>query len=133
MNWLVAVAEKTDLSGSQWAVMLIGLLVIGVTAVLALIPIGLARYRRHRRADGITTATLVWGVATAASIIYFWLAKLTWVKEFRQEIMSGNIDPKNAVAPPAWPWAAWSILAATYIALTVFALSQPKPPEASGE
>ena len=130
MNWLLAIAEKTDLSGSQWVVMLIGLFVIGVVAILALVPIGLARHRGHRRAEAITAATLVWGVAAAASVIYFWLAELDWSKQFRREIMSGDVDPKNAIAAPAWPWAGWAILAAAYLALIAYALSQREPPDA---
>jgi H+/Cl- antiporter ClcA len=101
---------------------------------LALIPIGLARYRRHRQADTITVATLVWGVAAAANIIHFWLAELAWSKEYNQEIMTGYVDPKvAAAAAPAWPWAWWAILAAAYVTLMIFALLWKKPPDPPGE
>ena len=126
---LLASAEPTDLSGSQMLVVLIILLVIAVVGAMTATPIAIARRRFHRQAEAVTVAALVWGLLAAGSALYFWLAKLNWSKEYRDLIMTGYYDPQNTGDAPTWPWRLWVPLAAAFVALIVYSLSQKNPPE----
>jgi hypothetical protein len=124
---LIANAEQTDLSGSQWLVILICVGVIVVVAALTFVPIAVARSRLYRQADAVTVAALFWGFLTAASVIRFWLARLRWSDELTLRINTGYYDPNNASDAPLWPWLQWGILAVAYGVMVVFTLSRKRP------
>ena len=130
MTSFLASAEQTDLSGSGWFVILIGLVVIAAVAALTVIPIVIARRRLRRRAEAVTVAAIFWGLLAAASIIHFWLAKLRWSKEFLLLIKTGYYDPSNTSGAPPWPWGLWGVLAVAYGVLVALALShkRTRPP-----
>jgi hypothetical protein len=123
----LASAERTSLSAEQWAMIFIGLLVVGAVAVLTLVPIGLARRRRPGRTEAITVAALFWGLASVWSVIQFLLAKIQWSQEYILLIKTGYYDPADTTGAPAWPWRLWGALAVAFCVLVAFSLA-PKPP-----
>jgi hypothetical protein len=126
MTFLLASAEQTDLSGSGWFVILMGLAVLAAAAALTVIPIAAARGRLHPRAEAITVAAIFWGFLAAASAIRFGLAKLQWSKDFTLMVKTGYYDPANTSAAPPWPWLQWGLLAAAYCVLVAVARSHKR-------
>jgi hypothetical protein len=117
MRIFVASAVRTDLSGSQWFIILTGVAILAVVAVLTAIPIGLARRRSAGRSEGVTVAAVFWGVASAGSVLWYYLAKLRWADEYQRLVESGYYDPRDLSGQPAWPWPLWLLLAVVFCAL----------------
>jgi hypothetical protein len=69
MIWLLAYAQAADSSDSSVVKILGGLLILAVSAVLATVPVAIARSRGHLRAQPILVASLVVGLLTAGSVI----------------------------------------------------------------
>jgi hypothetical protein len=128
MAALLASAEHTDLTGPQWSMILIGLLVLAVVAALALVPIGAARRRRPGRAEAIVVGALFWALLSAGSIIKFVLAKVEWSQEYVLLIKTGYYDPADTSGAPAWPWGLWGGLALAFAVLLACSLSRRRPP-----
>ena len=127
MTFFLASAEQTDLSGSGWFVILIGVFVIVAVAAMTVIPIAVARRRLHRRAEAVTVTAVFWGLLAAASIIHFWLAELRWSQEYLLLIKTGYYDPGDASGAPHWPWVLWGVLAVAYGVLFGLAISRKRP------
>jgi hypothetical protein len=118
----LASAEATDLSGSELVKVVVCIGVVLCTCVLVVVPAGIARYKRHRRADAILTVALLWGLLIAASVIQTALAQLDWSKEWLLLVKTGYYDPMDTSGAPVWPWGMWGVLAAAYCALVIWAL-----------
>lgn len=131
MMLLLANAEPTDLSESQLPVILACLLVIVVAAAMTVIPIAIATRRSHRRMDVVIAAALAWGLAAAASVIYFWLAEIQWSQEYQRMIKTGYFDPQDTSGAPAYPWQQWIVLAAVFVGLIAYTMFRKRPPAAS--
>jgi hypothetical protein len=117
MAHLLAYAEPTDLSGSDWQVVLIALAVIAGVGVLAVVPIGVARRRGSRWAAGIAVASLLWGLGTAGSLIQTAMAQRQWVQTMQLDLRTGYGDPHSRAGAPGWPWGLWLVLAGIYAVL----------------
>jgi hypothetical protein len=123
MAYFLASAERTDLSGSQWSVMLIGLAVLVGVTVLTAVPILMARRRGHRRAEAVTVGAIFWGVLSAGGVLWYCLAKLQWTKAYQTDLMTGYLDPRDMSGEPAFPWRLWVVLAVLFCALLAWAFS----------
>lgn len=128
---LLASAASADSDGSQLSAILVSLLVIGIVGVMIVIPIAVARRRLLRRAEAVTVVAILWGLLSAGSVIYFWLAELRWSQEYDSLIKTGYYDPQDLSGAPAWPWWQWILLAVTYGALIVYSRSRKCPPPSS--
>jgi hypothetical protein len=129
MSFLLASAERTDLSGSGWSIILMGLAVLVGVTVLTAIPIALARRRGLRRAEGITVGMIFWGVVSAGSVIWACLARMQWAKNYQTNLMTGYADPRDLSNQPAWPWGLWAVLAVVFCAILAGCLAgRPSPP-----
>lgn len=128
MTCVLANAEATDLSASGWTVIVIGLLVAGGVAILALLPMASARHGRHQHTGAIQALTLLWALLAGGSVLYIAAAELRWRKEWLVLVQSGYYDPQNTSGAPAWPWLFWIFLAAAYVALFAFSRGRKCPP-----
>ncbi len=125
MHIALAYAESADPSNAMNLVKVLGgLLIIGATALLVAILIGIARSRAHRQADAILVVALFWALITAGSVMYAGMAHLNWSKEYTERIESGYYDPRDTSDKPKMPWALWSGLGVGYAALLAWSLSQ---------
>jgi hypothetical protein len=113
----LAYAEPTDLSDSNWQVMLVILAAIAAVVVLVLVPIGVARRRGSRWAGGIVVASLLWGVLTAASVACMVLMQYQRERDRNLDLRTGYAPAPSPTGAPSWPWGLWLILAAVYGAL----------------
>lgn len=118
----LAYAEATDLSGSDWPLILYSALALIVAFVLALVPMIIARRRNHRQTELVLAGALVWALVAAGSVIYALFTNAKWAKENLLLIKSGYYDPATAGAGPGWPWPLWVGLAVIYVALMVLVL-----------
>jgi len=133
MSCLLASAERTNLSSSQWLVILTGLAVLAGVTVLTAVPIGLARRRWGGRGEGVTVAAVFWGVLSAGSVLWYCLAKLQWSEQYQALILSGYYDPRDLSGEPAWPWPLWTLLAVLYCALIAWSLRWKRAPRTPPE
>jgi hypothetical protein len=123
MSMILAYAESSDSSASL-ELILGGAAIIAVTALLAFILVLLARSRRHRQADIITLAMIVWSILTAGSLMWEGQAQVNWTQEYNSRVMSGYYDPANTSDAPKMPWVLWGGLAVAYVALLAWTVSQ---------
>lgn len=133
MAFSLASAEVTDLSGSGWWIVLIDLGVIAAVAVLALVPMVVARTRFHPRTEGIIAGAFLWGLVTAGSMTYTAITQYQWLRERSLLIKTGYYEPQNDPGAPAWPWGLWVMGLVGYGVLVGYSLSSKKsagpPPE----
>jgi hypothetical protein len=118
--WL-AYAERSDLSGPGWQIVLLILGAIAVTAVLALVPIAVARARSNPWAEQIIGACILWALATAGTATYLIFLQFQTTKEDSLLLKTGYYDPRSAPPPPAWPWALGTVFTLVYAAVFVLA------------
>jgi hypothetical protein len=131
MTWTLAYAEQSDLSGSGWTIVLLGLAVIVAVAILAAAPIGVARGRGNPWAGNIVVATLLWGLVTGGSLLYTVWVQTNWQQERSRLIATGYFDPRSQMGAPSQPWWLWIGLGVAYAALIGAALSR-RPSDESG-
>jgi hypothetical protein len=124
----LAYAEQTDLSGSQWILVLSLLGIFVAIGSLALGPVMLVARRRHRRVEEIATAFFFWALLAVWSGFAVAIAEFEWRKERLVLVESGYYDPRSNEGAPALPWATWAILAAAYAGLVGLALVGRSPP-----
>jgi hypothetical protein len=127
MIHLLASAERTDLSGSDWIIILLMLGIIAAAAVATLVPIGIARHRRLRLAGLIAVGAMLWGLAAAGSAIQTAIAEFNWSRERLRLIQTGYYDPNDTSGAPARPRVLWAALSGVYVALLVGSLAPAKP------
>jgi hypothetical protein len=123
----LAKANLNDTSDTL-PLLLIACAILAACALLAFIPIRIARNRRHRFADPLTAAFIVWAIVTAASIILAVNQHFEFAAEQRRMMTSGFLDIAVRTPPPTWPWPLWLALAVLYALLLLLA-SRAKSPE----
>ena len=133
---ILAYADNTDNSQANLAMMLLCAAEVAVIGVMVFTLLVLAHSRRHRRAEMIATLAILWGLMSIGSLAYTTVARFKWSQEYNVRLMSGYLDPNDLAQvsdQPQIPWITWSSLAAGYIVLVVWALSQKNPRETNGE
>jgi hypothetical protein len=133
---ILAYADNTDNSQSNLAMMLLCAAEVVVTGVMVFVVLVLANSRRHRRAEVIVTLAILWGLITIGSLAYTTVSKFKWTQEYNIRLMSGYLDPNDPSQvsdQPQIPWVTWSCLAAGYILLIVWAMSQKNPEPTNSE
>jgi hypothetical protein len=128
---LLARANLNDTSGNLPVVM-IGCGAFLVCAVLAFIPIRIARNRSHFYADAITGVAILWALAAAGSIVFVAYKEFEFAAEQNRMMASGFLDLAVRQQPPTWPWPLWIILAVAY-GLVLFFATRGKSPEPPAE
>jgi len=124
----LAYAEGGDSSESNLVVVLICAGIIAAVGLAGLIPVLVARSRRHRYREAIVLMSVVWGVLAAGSLTSTAIAQLKWSKERMLRIESGYYDPRDITDAPPLPWWTWSLLALGYCGLWIGAMAQRSPP-----
>jgi hypothetical protein len=130
-QWL-AYAETSNAPATTLPLLLIWLGVMIGAALLAIVPIALARRRSHRRPDVVIAIALMWALLAAGFTGYAAMTQYLWSYEKQTRLMSGyyTVQQANADAPP-YPWLVWSGLAAAYAAIVVWSYAggtRPQPP-----
>jgi hypothetical protein len=120
----LAYADSGDSSATSMELILGGAAIVAVTALMAFILVLVARSRRHRQAELITLAMVVWSVLTAGSLMWAGQAQVNWSNEYQTRILSGYYDPQNTSDKPKLPWALWTGLGLAYAGLMGWAVSQ---------
>ena len=120
----LARADLPTSSDLKLVLVLIYVGILAVTGVLVFLPIRLAKGRRHRPAELLTAAAVLWGVLCAGVFLYASTQQLNWSNEQTTLIESGYYDPQDTSAAPAWPWVATGVIAASYAALIIWALAR---------
>jgi hypothetical protein len=118
--WLLN-GEKDDLTGSTWIIILIGAVILAVTAVLVVIPMAVANRRRNPSREAVMAAAVLWGLATAWSALSIATAQFKWGHERELLVRSGYYDPATQGDGPGKPWIWWGILAGAYPGLLLLA------------
>jgi hypothetical protein len=126
---LLAYAEQTDLSGSDWVVVLVYAGTLVLVLGLTLAPIFVAAGRRHPSARSIMAGAILWGLAAAFAGISSAGAELKWSKERLLLVESGYYDPQAKNDAPPLPWRLFGGLALAEGALLAWALAGKRPPE----
>jgi hypothetical protein len=121
MVWSLASAEAADPSASQLVVILISLGAMAGAGLLTLLPMALARRRRHPRPESIVAAAVLWGLLAAGSVLYITIARMQWSKEWLLLVKTGYYDPQDRSGEPALPWLLWALLAIAYAVLLIHA------------
>ena len=121
---MLSYADPTDNSGSGLVVVLLCLAVTVAAAGLALLPIGLARTRRHLQSEAIVGFAILWALALAGSVVIASMADMKWSKERDMRIKSGYYDPRDNTDAPAKPWAFWGGLGVVYTGLVGWSMAQ---------
>src|SRR5512146_9051 len=122
--FVLASAEGTDLSGSEWGIVMIALAVIVVAAALAMLPIGIARYRRHTQHSAIAAMAVLWALVVAGTVLQTVSAELKWSREYVLMLKTGYYDPRDTSGAPEWPWRIWIALAVGFGILVLYAAAR---------
>jgi hypothetical protein len=117
---LIASAPLAPSPDSNVELVLISAGVVLVTALVAFVPIQLARVRQHRQREAIVAVVLLWGLLTAGSISSFVMKQMDWSSTYLQRIETGYYDPQNVSDKPAAPVPLWGGLAAVYTAIVLW-------------
>jgi hypothetical protein len=101
---LLATAAETP---SAWTNLTFGmtlLVVAGMTALMAAVPVVIARRRRLRAAPTLMLIAVVWGILLATDVGYG--INRTETDDARNDdlLRTGSIDPNELTPPPIWPW-----------------------------
>jgi hypothetical protein len=99
----LARADNADPSLSNLILILFCLLTVGVVALLAYVPIRVARGRSHRQVEIITTLMIFWSVANVGLVIKTFLDQQKWFADHQSQILSGYFDPGDESSRPGWP------------------------------
>jgi hypothetical protein len=129
IGW-IASSQQVDLSERNLRIVMIWAGVIIAAAVLAIVPVVLARKRRHRQFEAILAAAIVWGLLAAVGVTHAITAQIDWEKEYKLRVETGYYDPQNKADAPVWPWVSWGILGLGYLVIAGWAVagSSPKRP-----
>src|ERR1700728_830934 len=114
----LASAAVPPSSDSDVELVLISAGVVLVAALLAFVPIQMARARRHRNIEAISALLVLWGLLSAGSISYFIMKQMDWSTTYTQRIETGYYDPQDTSDKPTAPVALWGGLGAGYLVLT---------------
>jgi hypothetical protein len=117
---LVASAAVTP---SAWANLTFGmtlLAVAGAAALLAAIPIVMARRQRLRAAASVTLVAVFWGIAVAVDAGYGIARTQEDNTRNDQQLRSNYIDPSDLQPPPVWPWVALAGAGVVYAGMLGF-------------
>lgn len=94
-------------------------------AVLASIPLVMARRHRHR--EIIMAVLIVWGLLSAGSISYCVMQQMNWSAERERRIESGYYDPRDVSDQPRPPILFWIVLGVVYFTTVGWALVKTEP------
>jgi hypothetical protein len=131
MLLFLAKANLEDTTGNLPVVM-IGCGAFLVCAILAFIPVRIARNRSHRYAEALTAAAVLWAFVTAGSIVFVAYKEFEFAAEQNWMMASGFLDIAVRSARPVWPWPAWGILIVIY-GMLLFAASRGRIPDQPAE
>jgi hypothetical protein len=120
MNFTIAYAEQVDMSEGNWRIVLIWTAVLMGACLLAIVPILIAKARRHRQAETILALAIVWGMLAAGSVGYAVNARINWEKEYTLRVKTGYFDPRDVADAPVWPRLKWGFLAGGLVVLLIF-------------
>ncbi len=118
---LLANAPIPVSSNSNIELILIGTGVILITAILAFVPIQLARRTDHPQRDAVTALIVLWGLLLAGCVCYSVMRQMDWSTTHEQEIESGYLDPRDVSDQPRPPLTLWAGLAVGYAGITIWA------------
>jgi hypothetical protein len=118
----LARADNADPTLANLTLILIGLVVVGVVALLAFLPLRLVRARAHRHLEVITTLMIFWAVATAGIVIKGFMDQQKWSAEHQAQILSGYFDPSDQTGAPQWPVKTSIVLGVAYCGLVIWSL-----------
>jgi hypothetical protein len=121
--FLLAYAERSELSGPDWASVFAYLGALVAAVGLGLVPLAIAALRRRARLDSILVAALFWTIVAAGSGIATVGERLKWRRERGLLVASGYYDPATARDAPQPPLSLWGALAAAWAVLDVVALA----------
>jgi hypothetical protein len=121
MSMILANAPIPPSTDSNVELVLSSAGVVLVIAVLGLVPIFIARLRRHRQLEAITAIIVLWGVLLAGSICYSIMQQMDWTKALQERIESGYYDPQDTTGKPTTPVPLWCGLGVCYAAITFWA------------
>lgn len=121
----LARGDNGDQSLPNLILILFCLAVVGVVALLAFVPVRIARGRGHRQIEIITTLLIFWSIATTGLTIKTYLEQQKWSAGHQAEILSGYFDPKDESSRPAWPVKTAIGLAVVYCGLAGWAIARP--------
>lgn len=112
---LLANAESWDATQTDFVLIL--LCTAGILIVCALVGLMILLGKRwgHPQAAQLGVASMFWGLAAVATIVYATVQQLMWAKANFLELLSGYGDPQE-VSPPL-PWVLWGALSVIYLLL----------------
>ena len=122
LNLQLARGDNADPSLSNLILVLFCLFTAGVVALLAFVPVRVARERNHRQIEIITTLMIFWSVATAGLAIKTFLDQQKWSAEHQSQMLSGYFDPKDESSRPPWPVKTAIALGVAYCGLAGWAV-----------
>jgi hypothetical protein len=125
MAFLLANAEAPDTSDSGLLLVLLSAGLILGTAVLAFVPVVIARLRFHRRSETLMAVAILWGLLTAGTLVHATIVQMQWSKEQLLRLQTGYMNPQDTADAPAKPWGMWTVLATAYGVLIVWACATP--------
>jgi hypothetical protein len=121
MLMFLATSHQTDLSEGNLRLVLIWCGIMIAAAGLALVPLVIARVRRHRHVETLLACTIVWGLLAAFSVGHAVGAQISWAKEYQLRVETGYYDPRDLGDAPLLPWLGWGLLALAYLVLLMWA------------
>jgi hypothetical protein len=122
VNQLLANAESWDPTQTDFVLILLCTIGIGIICGLVGLVFILVRRTAHPYAAQISASAMFWGVVSAGSIVYATITQLIWAKQNVLDLLSGYGDPQ-AVGPHL-PWLTWGALMAIYGLILVWIISQ---------
>jgi hypothetical protein len=128
MQSLLANAGTIDFSQTNLPILLYCTGEFVAVCLLVFLIIALAIRRQHRQTEILCTLAAFWGLILVGSLAYTTITQITWSQQHTQQLMSGYLDPTDTSDRPQLPWILWLTLAATYVLLTLWTLSQNNPP-----
>lgn len=124
----LAKANGSAASDSALAVVVMGLMIVGVTAVIGAVPAVIARRRGHRHIQGFFALMILWSALAGGVTIYTYSQRMTYAREHQEQVMQMESDPSDASDAPAWPRKTWMGLAVVYAGLISWAaIARPTP------
>ncbi|HWE93028.1 MAG TPA: hypothetical protein VG269_03575 [Tepidisphaeraceae bacterium] len=129
MAFLLANAQAPDSSDSSLLLILLSAGLILGTAVLAFVPVVIARMRFHRNHETLMAVAILWGLLAAGTLVHASIVQMQWSKEQLLRLQSGYLDPQDIGGAPAKPWGTWTALATAYGAIIIWAFASRTSPD----
>ena len=104
---------------------LVAAFVVAAAAGLVAVPAVVAGRRRHRHRELVVGVGILWGLVTAAAVVWAVNRQWTAADERERDVLSGDVDPRTLPPPPATDWAAWGGVAAAYAGLLAWSAAPP--------